>query len=173
MAFLLRSGELSLSDVEYYLAYTTMIHQYYEVYEWDSILEFDYLYRERVCDHIFQWGFIPANMELGLLANPCRPRQGMADVGQGFRAAASAQPHWTTSPPKAKASGEECQLFKNFNGNCPYGNVCIFVHPALPKLTSIAPCGYQHLITLWGLGTATADRLPTQGDYPSWNTTWI
>ena len=134
MAFLLRSGELALSDVEYYLAYTTMIHQYYEVYEWDSILEFDYLYRERICEHGFQWGFIPANMELGLLANPRRPRQGnTANGGQGFRAAAGAQPRRQAGPPKTKAPGEECRLYKNFNGNCPYGDACIFVHPALPK----------------------------------------
>ena len=132
MAFLLRSGELPLSDVEYYLAYTTMIHQYYEVYEWDSILEFDYLYRERICEHGFQWGFIHANMELGLLANPRRPWQGTANAGQGFRAA-GAQPCRPAGPPKAKALGEECRLYKNFNGNCLYGDACIFVHPALPK----------------------------------------
>ena len=44
------------------LAYTTMIHQYHEVYEWDSILGFDYLYRERIREHGFPWGYIPANI---------------------------------------------------------------------------------------------------------------
>ena len=43
----------------------------------------------------------------------------------------SAQPRWPAGPPKVPS--EECWLFKNYSGNCPYGDTCKFVRPALPK----------------------------------------
>ena len=53
MAHLLREGKLAPCDVECYLAYTTQVYEYYEVYEWESILQFDFLYRERQCEYQF------------------------------------------------------------------------------------------------------------------------
>ena len=125
MAFLLSSGQLAPSDADYYLAYTTNIFEYYESYEWENILDFDYLYRERQSEHGFQWGYIPTNMELSLLASPRRK----PTLGQGARGKGGAlNKQQPASQPK---STEECKLFKNNNGRCPYGEACKYVHPAL------------------------------------------
>ena len=73
MAHLLKSGQLAADKIDYYLAYTTTIFEYYELYEWEGVLEFDHSYRERQAEHQFQWGYIPPHMELSLLARPRRP----------------------------------------------------------------------------------------------------
>lgn len=121
LAYLLRSGELSLDKVEYYLAYTTQIYDFASKYEWDSILDFDYNYRERQAEYGFAWGALTANMELQLL-QPRVPR--------------SLVPQSRTAPQKGRGqSGQgravdmpECKMFKARNGNCPFGEKCKYRH---------------------------------------------
>ena len=57
-------GEISWYQVEYYLAYTTQIYDYASNYEWDAILDFDYIHPLHQASHGFNWGQIPTKMEL-------------------------------------------------------------------------------------------------------------
>ena len=56
MAYLMRSGSLRSAGVEYYLSYTTQIYDFASKYDWESLLDFDYQYRERQAEHSFVWG---------------------------------------------------------------------------------------------------------------------
>ena len=126
MAHLLREGKLAPCDVEYYLAYTIQVYEYYEVYEWESILQFDFLYRERQCEYQFKWGYIPTNMQLSLLAHPCRKPLGAVKQSGVSRTAPAARPARGAGPT------EECWEYKKRNGNCPFGDKCRYLHPAQP-----------------------------------------
>lgn len=115
MAHMLQTGELARDNVEYYLAYTTQICEYYELYEWEAILDFDYLYRERQSEHGFLFGYIPPNMEFSLLARPRQKPQRQQPI---------------INKTATGTAREECKLFKARNGNCPYGEKCKFRHTA-------------------------------------------
>ena len=128
MAHLIQTGELSRDQVEYYLAYTTQIYEYASSYEWDAIMDFDYIYRIRQACHGFIWGQIPANMELSLVS---RPRH------QGRH-----NPNWVNSqnnpgsrPPRGQQQAnpatkpQECHMFKA-RGTCNFGAECRFIHPS-------------------------------------------
>ena len=56
LQYLLESGELKRSEIEYYQAYSLMIYEFLEAYEWGSILNFDTRYRELQAHHGFPWG---------------------------------------------------------------------------------------------------------------------
>ncbi|KAH3774247.1 hypothetical protein DPMN_175623 [Dreissena polymorpha] len=59
---LLSTGQIKRTDVEFYLAYTTKIFEFAENYEWNSVLNFDYSYRELKAEHAFGWGtFFPTH----------------------------------------------------------------------------------------------------------------
>ena len=128
MAHLIQTGELSRDQVEYYLAYTTQIYEYASSYEWDAIMDFDYIYRIRQACHGFNWGQIPANMELSLVSRP--RRQGRHN------------PNWINNqnnpgsrPPRgqqqanATTKPQECRMFKA-RGTCNFGAECRFIHPS-------------------------------------------
>ena len=59
--------QLSREDIEFYLAYTTKIHEFSEKYEWSSVLNYDYNHRELQAEHKFKWGTFSPHMELQLL----------------------------------------------------------------------------------------------------------
>ena len=105
---LLATQKLSRNDIEFYLAYTTKIFEFAEKYEWNSVSNYDYAYRELQAEHQFQWGTFSPNMELQLLV-PKRPRQG-ANI--------AAQPYLPS---------EDCKLFKA-RGSCPFGSSCKYRH---------------------------------------------
>ncbi len=44
---MLTTRDIERSDIEYYLAYTTTSHAFYQKYAWSSILDFDYYYRKQ------------------------------------------------------------------------------------------------------------------------------
>jgi hypothetical protein len=67
MHHLLTTGLLARQDIEFYLAYTAKIHDLADKYEWESILEYDFLYRERQAEHVFPWGSLAPDMELHVL----------------------------------------------------------------------------------------------------------
>ena len=52
---LLATQKLRRNDIEFYLAYTTKIFEFAEKYEWNSVLNYDYAYRELQAEHQFQW----------------------------------------------------------------------------------------------------------------------
>ena len=128
MAHLLKSGQLAADKIDYYLAYTTTIFEYYELYEWEGVLEFDHLYRERQAEHQFQWGYIPPHMELSLLARPRRPASRHNGPWGAFNG--RNKPSFAGSKPRVPKD-EECRNWKNSRGKCPYGDECIFQHPPL------------------------------------------
>ncbi|MCK5872999.1 MAG: hypothetical protein KAG26_09245, partial [Methylococcales bacterium] len=70
MNHLLQRGDLARQDIEYYLAHTASIMDFVDKYEWESILQFDYHYRELQAEHGFPWGTYPPNMEVRLNPKP-------------------------------------------------------------------------------------------------------
>ena len=64
---LLCTGQLPRADIVFYLAYTTKIYEFTEKYEWSSVLNYDYNYRELQAKHKFKWGTLSPHMELQLL----------------------------------------------------------------------------------------------------------
>ena len=125
MALLIDSGQLKHEHVTYYLAYTTQIYEYYQAYEWEAILDFDHQYRERQNHHRFMWGYIPPNTEIMLLGSP-RSTKPSAEVYKGAKY--SSVKHTSYNNYRT----EECKLYKNTNGNCPYGDKCRFKHGKVP-----------------------------------------
>lgn len=107
---LLATGKIHRSNIEYYLAYTTRIFEFSEIYEWSSVLHFDHTYRELQAEHQFQWGTFSPHMELQILT-PKRVRQNQASGWQG-----------TPLQPR-----EDCRIFKA-KGSCPFGVNCRYRH---------------------------------------------
>lgn len=64
---LLANKLLNRNKIKYYLAYTTKIYELAEKYEWNSVLSYDYTYRELQAEHRFKWGTFSLDMELQLL----------------------------------------------------------------------------------------------------------
>jgi hypothetical protein len=126
MAYLLQSGELARDNVEFYMAYTTQVFEYAGLYDWEAVLEFDWLYRERQAEHSFMWGHIPPNMELTLVSRPRRHGQPQHPHAPG----PARYPRNAQAPHAASATKtQECWLFKVKNGACPFGDNCRYDHP--------------------------------------------
>lgn len=114
---LLSTQQLKRNEVEYYLAYTTKIFEFAEKYEWNSVLSYDYTYRELQAEHKFKWGTFSPQMELQLLI-PKRLKQGFTGANrQGFNGTKS----------NSSGSTEDCRLFKA-KGTCPFGTSCRYRH---------------------------------------------
>ena len=125
MAHLLESQQLSYDHVTYYLAYTTQIYEFYQSYEWEAILDFDHQYRERQNHHKFMWGYIPPNSEISLLGAPRNSKPNPNTAHKGYQT-------FKAKNGDSRAPTEECRLFKNTYGNCPYGDKCRFKHVRAP-----------------------------------------
>ena len=105
---LLSSKKLRREDIEFYLAYTTKIYELAEKYKWNSVLNYDYAYRELQAKHQFQWGTFSPSMELQLLA----PKRNQT-------------PKSTQQPP---TKNEDCKIFKA-KGSCPFDTACKYRQP--------------------------------------------
>lgn len=113
MQHLLDSGELARGDIEFYNAYSLMIFEYVEHYEWSSILAFDGRYRELQAHTGFPWGTPNRGLEVSSLVPRVR-KERQADRGRS----------------KNTQRGERrgpCRIFAR-EGSCPYGEKCIFSH---------------------------------------------
>jgi hypothetical protein len=110
MNHLLNSGQLQRDDIEFYLAYTTKIFEFADIYEWSSVLNFDYTYRELQTEHDFQWGTFSPHMELQILI-PKRIKHGSEMPSQNV----------------PKPQQEDCRIFKA-KGVCPFGSNCRYRH---------------------------------------------
>ena len=122
MSYVIHSGELLSSDVDYYLAYSTQIYDWAGKYKWEALLDFDFQYRERQAQHGFKWGSLTANMELQLLGGNMRYREIPNFTNSGR---SSSQKH---SKFNKKPENEECRQFKAWNGLCSFGDNCRYRH---------------------------------------------
>lgn len=110
---LLDSGELARADIGFYNAYTLMIFEFVENYEWPSILAFDSRYRELQAHTSFPWGTPSRGLEVSTLIPRARKDK-------------------QKERPKGRngTRGEKKGLCRTFarEGSCPYGERCIFLH---------------------------------------------
>jgi hypothetical protein len=112
---LLTVNDIERSEVEFYLAYTTRIFEFAESFEWNSVLNYNYHYRELQAEHGFKWGTYSPHMELQMLV-PKRPKPSV--------------------PVQNPAPKEDCRIFKA-KGACPFGDKCRYKHvKALPSNNS-------------------------------------
>ena len=115
LQYLLESGELKRSEIEYYQAYSLMIYEFLEAYDWGSILNFDTRYRELQAHHGFPWGTQNQQLAATVLIprkQPTRDRAADNNKGKG-------------GPLVRK--DEQCRLQFTRDG-CPYGEKCIYAH---------------------------------------------
>lgn len=118
MNSLLTDGTLLRDQIEYYMAYTAHVFDALDIYEWSSILEFDFQYRELQAEYQFPWGTPMAHLESKLLLPRSRklePRLEKNKAGKKLRKPDHSQ---------------DCRLF--LTSGCPFGKKCIFKHPATP-----------------------------------------
>lgn len=118
---LLQSGALARADIEYYLAYSNKIFEFADRYDWESILDYDYTYRELQAENQFPWGTISPHMELQLLY----PKQRGPPSGARFRAQGSRDG-------SGSSQQQECKLFKA-RGTCSFGADCKYRHVRADK----------------------------------------
>ena len=125
MNHLLLNQQLMRPDIEFYLAYTAKIYDMAELYEWYSILDYDYQYRELQAEHGFPWGTFAPHLDQRLVprkqaGGPSKPYP----QGQGYKGnSASLQ--------------QECRLFKASKGTyCPFGETCKYKHNMRPFPTN-------------------------------------
>ena len=117
MHHLLKKGDLSASDVSYYLAYTTQIFEFASKYEWNSVLDFDYWYREIQAEHSFKWGTFSSHLELHLLIPRTRQNSTPTTSTQTRHKSAAGQ----------KSTVPDCRMYKA-TGSCTFGASCRFRH---------------------------------------------
>ena len=118
--FLLQEHKLSRDKIEFYMAYTSQIMDFLEVYEWDSILEFDFSYRELQAEHCFVWGTFVPQLESKILVSR-----------RGTKPQNSNRPGPMTKHQKKKP---DCRIFLA-KGSCPFKEHCKFNHPTPPTKT--------------------------------------
>lgn len=113
MQHLMDTRELARSDIEFYNAYTLMVFEFVENYEWPSILAFDTRYRELQAHTNFPWG------------TPCRGLEVSSLVPRARK-----EKQKDKSRSKGTYRGDRkgaCRTFAR-EGSCPYGDRCIFTH---------------------------------------------
>lgn len=118
---LLASGKLLHSEVEYYLAYTANIFDFHSKYQWASVLNFDFYYREQQSEHGFMWGHINPLLELNLL-KPLET-QSSKPHNQSSSKVSSSFLH-------SEGSAAKCKQWLSA-GYCRFGESCKYAHPPL------------------------------------------
>ena len=128
MNCLLEKQYLQRCEVEYYLAYTTKLFEWAQKYEWESILEYDFRYRELQAEHDFKWGSFSPDMELHILERRQYTKQ---------FASRRQQHSQNNARGRSERPQEDCWTFKA-KGKCPFGENCKFQHTpaAEPKTTT-------------------------------------
>lgn len=129
MHHLFQTGMLKREDTEYYLAYTATIFDFCQNYEWHSVLEFDYAYREQQNAHQFTWGYINPTMELQMLIPKARSHP--------------------PNRPQPKVS-QPCRQWLANEGWCRFGNNCKFDHPTLSRPNSMESSNNNNQSKNWG-----------------------
>lgn len=122
--YLLQEGQIKRSDIEYYLAYTAKIHDLVEKYEWQSILAYDYEYRELQAEYAFNWGVSNPHLEINTLV----PRQ-----------RGKTNPNYKQSNvKKEQGSTDDCKLWLA-HGYCRFGDKCRYKHRPQETTPSAPP----------------------------------
>ena len=126
---LLRKGDLPLTDVELYLAYTMIVFELADRYEWSSIMDYDVKYREMQAQHQFKWGDMSAFNQPHILV-PKRPQ---------LHAAASGYSGHNAAKKPAATRQEDCKKWLISGGTyCPFRKKCKYSHPKVPTATDTA-----------------------------------
>ena len=122
---LMTEGDLPRSNIEDYLTYTVMVHEFASRYDWQSVLDFDVRYRELQAQHGFRWGTTAIHLEAILLTSSPR----VSGPGQAMKQQQGRRPTATSRGATADAgAGDEiCRLYAS-RGDCPYGDKCRFQH---------------------------------------------
>jgi hypothetical protein len=149
---LLQEGEIDRQDIEFYLTYTTMIHELASKWDWQSILAYDARYREQQAEHEFMWGFEPPHSDNLLLA----PRQkeqpptwkgrynknnnhhnggnqgggGQANHKKRYRGTGPSNKQPDAKPAQEPAQANDDELCIRFltKGKCEFGEKCKYKH---------------------------------------------
>ena len=111
MHHLIQSGQLKVADIDYYLAYTAKIFDLVDKYDWNSVLDYDYQYRELQAEHGFNWGTANPYLELQVLT----PRRQTPAFESGRTRA------------NKNTVAEDCKLFLA-HGHCRFGDQCRYRH---------------------------------------------
>lgn len=124
---LLTGGVIARTDMEFYLAYTATVNDFYQKYTWDSILQFDCHYRDQQAALGFKWGYINPQLELQILV-PLRRDRDMKNYN---------------TYPRGKPVGSEethfrpeCKQWKASGGHCRFGQSCKYRHVPLTGFKS-------------------------------------
>lgn len=119
MNYLIQDGQLARKDLEFYLAYTAKVYDLAELYEWHSVLDFDYCYRELQAEHGFPWGTFAPHLEQRLVPRKYNPTNNKG----------------TPMTAEKRGQQQECKLFKASKGTyCPFGEECRYKHTVRPFL---------------------------------------
>ena len=161
---LLNTGDLERSNIEYYLSYSASIFDFAEKYEWHSILDFDFQYREQQAEFQFMWGFINPRMELQLLiprVNSINTRvqgNGARPLGNRFQG--------NNRQMSRNPRNIDCIQWKANNGLCSFGNDCKYNHPQLSIRPSQTSPNYQGYTSNRGSKNESATRpFPERPNY--------
>ena len=127
MNALLERGLLARSEVEFYLAYTTKIFEWSQKYELESVLEYDYRYRELQAEHGFKWGVVSPDMELYILERHQNQKHQYRRPGIRKYNRAPLQTQSATEG-NQPIQTQECGMFKA-TGRCSFGADCRYIHP--------------------------------------------
>lgn len=133
---LLATGMLARSKLEFYLAYTTTVFMLAERFEWSSILDFDYQYRELQAEHEFDWGTLMPALELSVLRPRAEGRQRPAPNGRENRNNYTGSSRYASGKQYGQPT-EDCRMFKA-RGECAFGDKCKYRHvkPTPPQSVS-------------------------------------
>ena len=125
LGHMLDEGHIMLKSVPDYLAYTATIFDFVAKFDWHSILDYDFRYREQQKRHKFRWGSSASTLCTAALAQrtkpPPPPPTGGAKHGGG-RNRGGGKPR-----PAPGSINEACKAFQA-TGGCSYGDKCIFLH---------------------------------------------
>ena len=124
--YMLANGNLRRDHVEYYLAYSTVIYEFMDKYEWSSILEFDYQYREMQAEHGHQWGTLAPHLQLHVLV-PIGSAIGSRESSRNRR-----------QHQQVDGNQVDCMQFK-VKGWCTFGDSCKYTHAQPRPHMSRAP----------------------------------
>ena len=116
MYAMITEGALSQTEIPFYLSYTTTIFDFVAKYDWHSILDYDYQYRERQAQHGFKWGSLNPNAQIQLLPRQKNqlPSTNQTTYNRGYRQ-------------RLRHSNELCKQWLA-RGECRFGNRCRYVH---------------------------------------------
>ena len=115
--YLLQTNELSRDNIEDYMSYTILIHEYADKYDWYSVLEYDHRYRELQAETGMSWGMAVDHLYDTVLIRKEKPHM-PGPVKTNYR-----EKSFGTG---TKDSEALCCL--HLKGDCPYGEYCKFKH---------------------------------------------